>query len=185
MPAGKTEIFFHMIDVSFNNSPYFVSTVPFFGIPDGAGICTEVFFWIDVNHAAAFRGSAGGSTQALPVIFPSGFIVYPFELRTDELVSVHTTAEFGNPLIFHGMRWSMRTAGDAILIDCIVHIFEMSPCIKWYVCFRKMASIAKGITRKKILIKLQGIKSSITKKDFRKDYNFYRSPWILHKLLTV
>lgn len=163
-----------MIDVSFNNSPYFVSTVPFFGIPDGTRICTEVFFRIDINHAAAFRGSAGGSTQALPVIFPRGFIGYPFDLGTDELVSGHIAAEFGNPLIFHGKGWIIGTAGDAILIDCIIHIFEMNPCIKRYVCFRKMASIAKGITRKKIFIKLQGIKSSITKKDFRIDQGMLR-----------
>lgn len=48
----------------------------------------------------------------------------------------------------------MRTAEDAILIDGIIHIFEMRPCIKRYICFRKMTTIAQDITKKKVFIKL-------------------------------
>ena len=51
--SGKTEIIFDVVYIPFNNSPDFISIIPFSGSADGSGISAEIFFRININHAAA------------------------------------------------------------------------------------------------------------------------------------
>ena len=49
--ACKTEIIFDVVDVPFDNSPDLVGVIPFFCSTDRSGICTQVFFRVDIDHA--------------------------------------------------------------------------------------------------------------------------------------
>lgn len=103
--------------------------------------------------------------MAFPVIFPCGFVIYRVDFWTDKLISGYTTLKLGNIFAFHWEGRRVRTAGNVVSIDGIIRIFETGSCIQGYVSFGKMPVSTKGITRKKIFIKLHGIKSSISQKN--------------------
>lgn len=58
----------------------------------------------------------------------------------------------------------MRTAGNSVLIDCIINIFRMNSWVKRNVSTGKMPDFTKGITNEQVFVKLSRIKSSITEK---------------------
>lgn len=45
----KTEVIFDVVDISFDNSPYFIGVIPFFGSADRSGISTQILFQIDIT----------------------------------------------------------------------------------------------------------------------------------------
>ena len=66
--TSQTEIFFEVIDISFNNGMYLIGIVPFGSSLDRAGICTEVAVLLNINHS--YAGRLGTRIFAVP----SGFI---------------------------------------------------------------------------------------------------------------
>ena len=81
----KAEIFFDVIDIPFNSSPNLIGVIPFISSADGSGIGTQVFFRIDINHAAASGGSAGIIAETFSVILLSHLVIAPFHFWADEL----------------------------------------------------------------------------------------------------
>ena len=53
--SGNTKAVFKVIDGAFHSCPDFISIVPFGCATQGAGICPQVFFWIDIDHPSARR----------------------------------------------------------------------------------------------------------------------------------
>lgn len=83
--SRQTEIILDVIDIPFNSSPDLIGVVPFVSSANGSGIGTQVSFGIDINHAAAYGGSAGSRAGRFPMAPASGLVIAPFHLGTDEL----------------------------------------------------------------------------------------------------
>lgn len=81
----KTEIIFDVVDISFDNSPYFIGAIPFFGSADRSGISAQILFRIDINHTTASGSGTRIYATALSMRFLGGFIVSPYHFRTDKL----------------------------------------------------------------------------------------------------
>ena len=88
----KTEIIFDVVDISFDNSPYFIGVIPFFGSADRSGISTQILFWIDINHTTASGSGARIFAAALSMRFLGGFIVSSYHFGADKLESGNTAS---------------------------------------------------------------------------------------------
>lgn len=91
--SGKPEAVFKLIDRALHGSPDLIGIIPYRGSPEGAGICPQVFFWIDINHSPAGRRSTGIFAVADTVIFSGGSILFPFYLWTAEFITYDTALE--------------------------------------------------------------------------------------------
>lgn len=91
--SGKPEAVFKLIDRALHGSPDLIGIIPYRGSPEGAGICPQVFFWIDINHSPAGRRSTGIFAVADTVIFSGGSILFPFYLWTAEFITYDTAPE--------------------------------------------------------------------------------------------
>lgn len=91
--SGKPEAVFKMIDRALHGSPDLIGIIPFRGSPEGAGICPQVFFRINIDHSSAGRRSAGIFTVTDTVIFPGGSVFFPFYLWTAEFITYDTAPE--------------------------------------------------------------------------------------------
>lgn len=81
--SGKPEAVFKLIDRALHGSPDLIGIIPFRGSPEGAGICPQVFFRIDINHSPAGRSGAGIVTVADTFGLFSFFVVFPFHFGAD------------------------------------------------------------------------------------------------------
>ena len=85
--SGKPEAVFKLIDRALHGSPDLIGIIPYRGSPEGAGICPQVFFRIDINHSPAGRRSTGIFAVADTVVFSGGSILFPCYLWADEFIT--------------------------------------------------------------------------------------------------
>lgn len=114
--TSQTEIFFDVIDITFNGSSDFVSIIPFFCSTKCAWIGTKVFFWINVNHSSTSGCGTWIITMADSYIFSSSWTLFIFDFGTYEFVTYKTIFTFRGAFRFHGKGFVMWTAGNAICI---------------------------------------------------------------------
>ena len=91
--SGKPEAVFKMIDRALHGSPDFIGVLPLRGSPEGAGICPQVFFRIDINHSPAGRRSTGIFAVAEAVVFSGGSILFSFYLWAAEFITYDAAPE--------------------------------------------------------------------------------------------
>ena len=124
---GNAEIVLEMIDRFFDIYTDFIGFIPFFETTFDTRISTKIFFGINVNHSSAGRSGTWIITVANTtlgfvivggVIFPFHFWTYKFHGR--KLAFQVRFASFP----FHGKRWIMGTAGNAILVGCVAVLFN-------------------------------------------------------------
>ena len=114
---GDTKTVLEMIDCFFNIYPDFVGGIPFIRTADGAGIGTQVFFRIKINHPAAGRFRARIIAMADTLTFSSFLIIYPFHFGAYELHGRESAAQMGfTSFPFHRKGRIFRAAGNAIFI---------------------------------------------------------------------
>ncbi|KMW15010.1 hypothetical protein HMPREF9471_03571, partial [[Clostridium] clostridioforme WAL-7855] len=69
-----------MIDVPLYDSSNFIGAIPFFSATDSARKCTQILFWINVNHSSTRGCGTRVVTLTTAVIF-SIFTFYIFHFR--------------------------------------------------------------------------------------------------------
>lgn len=80
--VSNAETIFEMIDRFFNIYTDFVSFFPFLRSPFYAGISTEIFLRIDIDHSSAGRSGTWIVTVAYPAFRLVGRVVFPFHFGT-------------------------------------------------------------------------------------------------------
>lgn len=84
-----------MIDISFNNSSYFVSIVSVAASTDDTGVSAEILFRVDIDHLSTFRRSEGIVTIILLERFECIRVLTPVHFGTDKLKSRQSVSEIG------------------------------------------------------------------------------------------
>lgn len=133
--TSQTKIFLDVVNVTFNSSSDFVSSIPFFCSTNCTRIRTKVFFGICVNHSSAGRCGAWVIAMTDPFVFTGVSSLFPCDFGTHKFVSCNTAFEFGCAFIFHWKRFILWTAGNAVSIQTIVGIFEFGSWIEWNISF--------------------------------------------------
>ena len=127
--SGKSEAVFEMVDGALHSSSGFISIIPFGSPTQGAGICPQVFFRIDVNHSPARGGSTGVFALADTVVLSSRSVLFPPDFGTGEFITNNATPEFTGAFMFHRKGSIGWATGDAVLVYRIIHIFKSCPGI--------------------------------------------------------
>ena len=95
-PSVKAEVFFDMIDISFNRGTDFVCVIPAFISTKDAGICPKIFLGINIRHSTGNGRCAGVLTMTDPAVF-SVFTFVPCGHGTNEFLS--SNAFFKNAVL--------------------------------------------------------------------------------------
>src|SRR5699024_3594975 len=83
-PAScETEMIFHVVDISFDNSPFSIGVISFLGSADRSGISQQILFRIDITHTPASGSGTRIFTAALSERFLGGFLVSPSHFGAD------------------------------------------------------------------------------------------------------
>lgn len=115
--SGKPEAIFEVINRAFYGSPDLIGGCLFGSSAQGAGICPQIFFGINVDHSATGGRSTGMLTVADAVVFSVGSVFLPLDFWAAELVAGNAALEFAGISRFHGEGGVLRAAGDAVLVE--------------------------------------------------------------------
>lgn len=129
-PPGKAEIIFIMVDGTLYGGTYFVSFIPFLCSTDNTGISAKILFRIKIYHPSTAGRGTGMFTKALSMTLLRGYITDPFDLGADKFKTNESVIPLGSSFMFHGKRGILWTAGDPILTDGIIGIFETTAGIE-------------------------------------------------------
>lgn len=99
--SGKAEILFDMIDIPLYCGSDLIGIIPFIGSTNGSWIGPQIFFGIDIYHAAAFGTGTRIAATTFAMRTLRGFIIVPYHFRTDKLESGNATFEFCSAFVFH------------------------------------------------------------------------------------
>ena len=133
-----------MIDVPLYDSSNFIGAIPFFSATDSARKCTQILFWINVNHSAAGRGGTWVVTLTDPMIGSGRRVFFPDNFWTDEFVSGDAAFKLTGSFVFHWERGGLWTTGSPIFINRIVKVFKMCPGVQRNISFLEVQSSPKG-----------------------------------------
>lgn len=164
--SGKPETTFKMVDGAFYSGSDLIGILPFGSPTQSAGISSQVFFQIDIDHSPTWRRRTGIFTMAYASIFSGGGVFLPFYFRTTELITDDPIPAFAGTVRLHGKGRVIRTAWNPILIYGIIFVFRFSVVVQWDIGLLKMNAVTicintKGITGKKFPVKFGRIKSCI------------------------
>ena len=119
--VSNTKAVFEVVDGFLNIHSDFVGGIPFGRTTDRTRIGAQVFLGINIKHPAAGGFRTGIFTVADTFAFIGCFIIFPFHFWAYKLHGWQPAAEMGPAsFAFHWKRRVFRTAGDAVLIVCIM-----------------------------------------------------------------
>ncbi len=154
--AGHTEAVLEVVDGFLHIDTDFIGVFPFLCAAGSAGIGPQVLFGVDVDHAPAGGLSAGVLAMADTFGFFGFGIVFPLHLRTDELHGGEPAAQVGlATLALHRERGVVWTAGDAVLIERAVGIFQGEPAVEWDESLFEMELVEE------VMVDLYGVKGGV------------------------
>lgn len=134
---GKPEAVFDVIDGAFHGSSCFIGIVPFSSPTQGAWVHSEVFLRIDVHHSPTGRRCTGIVTMADTVMFPGRSIFFPFDVWAAEFITGNAAFEFAGAFRFQRKGSIIGAAGNAILVQGIILMFQPSAGIQRNIGFLK------------------------------------------------